>query len=202
MRASLLACAAALALAACLEDTPQQQAGTPDANGGPAADGQLAQIMSADQAGPPRVDAQIDWEAARAARAQSTNTDDNVTIQSTTGAPTPVPMLLPSGVVMAQNARPPAVVTTDDGYFATYQTPRYDAIVNGTKTAYAAGAPAADKETMRFTTGEGGAQLAFSRFGADYLIEFECREMDSAGSCITEGEAREFADSLFVAQTQ
>jgi hypothetical protein len=55
---------------------------------------------------------------------------------------------------------------------------------------------------MKFTTSEGAAQLAFSRYGADYVIEFECREIDGAESCITEPEAKEFADSLFVAQTR
>ncbi len=202
MRASVLAhaamaCVIALGAAACLEEG---EAPAPaDAVTGSAPDEQVAQVQTA---GPPKVEGEIDWEAARTARSQSNVTDANVQIQSATGAPAPVPMLLPSGVVMAQNARPPAVVTTADGYFANYQTPRYDAIVNGTKTAYDSGAPAGDREAMVFSTGEGAAQLAFSRFGADYLIEFECRVMDDGESCITEAEAREFADSLFVAQTQ
>src|SRR5690606_13199316 len=115
-----------------------------------------------------------------------------ISVQSVTGtqAPPKVPVLLPSGIVQAQNARPPALVSTEDGYFATYQLPRYDAIVNGSLKAYEAGAPqAGQKEDMKFTQAEAGAQLAFSRFGADYLIEFECRQLDGAATCITEDEA-------------
>jgi hypothetical protein len=55
---------------------------------------------------------------------------------------------------------------------------------------------------MKFTTVEAGAQLAFSRYGADYVIEFECREVDSPEGCITEAQAKEFAESLFVAQSR
>jgi hypothetical protein len=55
---------------------------------------------------------------------------------------------------------------------------------------------------MKFTTSDASAQLTFSRYGADYLIEFECREVDGPEGCITEAEAKEFAESLFVAQTQ
>ena len=49
---------------------------------------------------------------------------------------------------------------------------------------------------------EAGASLSFSRYGADYLIEFECREVDSPDGCITEAQAKEFAESLFVAQSR
>ena len=97
--------------------------------------------------------------------------------------PSPVPMLLPSGIVAAQSAdqRPTIPVVTKDGYFATYHLPRYDAIVNGSQRAIASGQAAqGDKEAMKFTTGEASAQLAFSRYGADYVIEFECREVDGA----------------------
>jgi hypothetical protein len=115
-----------------------------------------------------------------------------------------VPILLPSGVVLPQNARPPALVQTEDGYFATYQMARFDAIVNGTKRAFATGADAAnnDPQNMTFSVTDGAASLAFSRFGADYLIDFECRQTEGSESCITEQDARAFADSLFVQQTQ
>jgi hypothetical protein len=92
---------------------------------------------------------------------------------------------------------------TKDGYFATYHLPRYDVIVNGSSKAYQAGSPPAGEKTeMKFTTVEAGAQLAFSRYGADYVIEFECREVDSPEGCITEVQAKEFAESLFVAQSR
>lgn len=208
MRAYLLACVLALSTTACLEEDTAATDEAPAA----AADGEPAQAgpnepsfqVAQAPAGPPQVSGQIDWEAARADRAKASTNTANVQIQNTTGnqAPPPVPMLLPSGIVQAQNARPPAVVTTGDGYFATYQLPRYDAIVNGTATATVTGGQAGDKAAMKFDVTEGGAQLAFSRYGADYLIEFECRQIDGGETCLTEEEATAFANSLFVAQTQ
>jgi hypothetical protein len=78
-------------------------------------------------------------------------------------------------------------------------------IVTGSQKAYVAstgGESAADKETPKFQTIEAGARLVFSRFGASYEIAFECRQVDGPEGCITEAEAKEFADSLFVAQSQ
>jgi hypothetical protein len=200
MRASLLACAVALALASCEKAPPASVASAPDGD-------KLAQTASAGAlAGPQAVQSTIDWAAARADRAKSPVNDAPVTIQAADGkAPglPKVPVLLPSGVATTQSAGAPALVMTDDGYFATYKTPKYDAIVNGSMQAYKTGqAAAANKTDIKFTQGEAGAQLAFSRYGADYLIQFECHEADGAKSCITEDEARAFADSLFVQQTQ
>lgn len=199
MRVPIIALAAAAALASACTEEPASTPLADQAAVEPAAPGEPL-------AGPQSVEAQIDWAAAREARAASPVTDTPVSIQSVTGtqAAPQVPVLLPSGIVQAQNARPPAVVSTADGYFATYQLPKYDAIVNGSKKSYDADAPqaTAGKDEMKFTQGEAGAQLAFSRFGADYLIEFECRQMDGAATCITEDEAKAFAESLFVQQTQ
>jgi hypothetical protein len=190
---------AALSLMACTEKTETAEAppGPP-----PPTDPAVAEPI----AGPQAVEGQIDWAAARDAKSKQQITDSPVSVQQVdaNAGPPKVPVLLPSGVVQAQNARPPALVQTKDGYFATYHLPQYDAIVNGSQKSYQAGAAAAggDKSAMKFSTGEGSAQLAFSRFGADYLIEFECREVDGANSCITEDQAKEFAESLFVQQTQ
>ena len=162
---------------------------------------QVAQVTDAPRA----VEDSIDWAAAREARTKAPVTDANIQVQSVGAGQVPeVPVLLPSGIVQPQNARAPMMVKTEDGYFATYQTPKYDAIVNGTKKAYATdgGEAASDSEEMVFTQSDASAQLAFSRFGADYLIEFECRQVDGGDSCITEDEARAFAESLFVAETQ
>ncbi len=163
---------------------------------------QVAQAPVATPTGPAQTASEIDWEAARTARANSTVNASPITTQNASGGAAPeVPVLLPSGVVQAQNARPPAMIVTDDGYFATYEMPSYDAIVNGTKSVY--GDARVDRgDEMTFMVSEASAQLSFSRFGADYLIEFECRQVDGGESCITEGEARAFADSLFVAQTR
>jgi hypothetical protein len=207
-RRLVLALAAGAALMACIEETPEAaapaDAGVDVASGPQADDDQLAQPAAV---GPAPVDGEIDWAAARAARAQGAVTDaSGVVGVESVGSDVAVPVLLPRGVVVTASDRPPQLVATDDGYFATYETPRFDAIVNGSKRAYAAGslvAPqAVSEQEMRFTLGEASAQLAFSRFGADYLIEFECREADGGESCISEDEAKAFADSLFVATTQ
>jgi hypothetical protein len=198
MRTLVLASLALLGAAACTKEG----AGPSDPSQPPvAANGQPVQPAST---GPQVTDSQINWEAARADLSKRP-ADAPATIQSvgSTG-PLPVPMLLPSGIVQTASDRPTPPVVTEDGYFATYHLPKYDAIVNGSKRSYAAAGQAAqgDKTKMKFTTGEASAQLSFSRYGADYLIEFECREVDGGDSCIKESEAREFAESLFVAQTQ
>jgi hypothetical protein len=167
---------------------------------------QPAAEPSPDQAaaGPQATEAQINWDAARADLAKRP-ADAPATVQAAgASGPPPVPMLLPSGIAQTAGDRPTPPVVTADGYFATYHLPKYDAIVNGSKRSYAAAGQAAqgNKEAMKFTTGEASAQLSFSRYGADYLIEFECREVDGGDSCITEPEAKEFAEGLFVAQTQ
>ncbi len=212
MRLMLAATALALTLGACEDPdvvAAQDQAARDQAAlaGPPAVEGDArVQVAQAPQittpAGPPQVEAEIDWDAARTARASSNVNASPITTQNASGGAAPeVPVLLPSGVVQAQNARAPAMIVTDDGYFATYQMPNYDAIVNGTKSAYGPErAPRGD--AMQFTISEASAQLSFARFGADYLIEFECRQVDGGESCITEDEARAFADSLFVAQTR
>jgi len=195
MRALVLASVIAIAAAACTKE-----GATPSAEAPPSGD-QVAQPASA---GPPATDATINWDAARADLAKRPS-DAPVSVQSVgVEGPPPVPMLLPSGIVQTASDRPTPPVVTADGYFATYHLPKYDAIVNGSKRSYAAAGQAAqgDKEAMKFTTGEASAQMSFSRYGADYLIEFECREVDGGDNCITEAEAKEFAESLFVAQTQ
>ncbi len=197
--ASVIVCLLGLAAGGCLKAPDDNQAPTETTEEAPAQDtaGPGAAVAEVDQT--------IDWDAAREAKAAGPAVDSAVSVQSVTGQTglPQVPVLLPSGVVQAQNARPPALVATPDGYFATYQTPRYDAIVNGTKKAYSAGVSGGPaRPDMAFTLGEASAQLSFSRFGADYLIEFECRQIDAAESCISEDEAKAFADSLFVSQTQ
>lgn len=208
MRLLALASVIAIGLAvagACTDEgagptDPAQAAATP---GAPPADGQTAQVAPA---GPPSVELTINWDAARADLSKRPAGTEGFQVQAVgKDGPPPVPMLLPSGVVTAQGAgdRPTAPVITGDGYFATYHLPKYDAIVNGSNKAYQIpGQAAGDKTVMKFTKGEATASLTFSRYGANYTIDFECRQVDGGDSCITEAEAKEFADSLFVAQTQ
>ena len=191
MRVLILASIAALA-AACTQETPAPEAAeTP-----PAVDGAV-QVASA-----PATEGQIDWAKAQADFTSKRPADAPVSVQTAgQDGPSPVPMLLPSGIVQTASDRPVPPVVTKDGYFATYHLARYDATVNGSMKAYTGtGAPTGDKEAMKFTIGEAAASLSFSRYGADYLIDFECREVDGPGSCITEAEAKELAESLFVAQ--
>lgn len=192
MRSLLLGGVVLLALAAaCTEEKPA--ATTPASS--------EDQVVQPASAGPPAVAGEIDWASARADAAKRPS--DVVIPQSVGSEPLTVPMLLPV-VVQTAADRPTPPRVTKDGYFATYHLPRYDVIVNGSSKAYQAGATpaAADKSEMKFTTVEAGAQLAFSRYGADYVIEFECREVDSPEGCITDAEAKEFAESLFVAQSR
>jgi hypothetical protein len=198
MRSLLLAGLGAIAItaAACT----QEQAPAPEAAAPPAAGDE--QVATPAAAGPPAVAGEIDWAAARADAAK--RPADVVIPQASGDVPLTVPMLLPSGIVQTASDRPVPPKIVNDGYFATYHLPRYDVTVNGSSKAYQAGAaaPAGDKSEMKFTTVEAGASLAFSRYGADYLIDFECREVDSPEGCITEAEAKEFAESLFVAQSR
>jgi len=196
MKALVLAGLSAVALlaAACGEEkapTPVAEAPTGE---------QPVQTASAPQ-GPAPVAGQVNWEAARADLAR--RPADVVVPQAAGSDPLVVPMLLPGGIVQTASDRPVPPRITKDGYFATYHQPRYDVIVNGSQKAYATGGtPAADKTEMKFQPAEAGASLSFSRYGADYLIEFECREVDSPDGCINEAQAKEFAESLFVAQSR
>jgi hypothetical protein len=194
MKALHLAAAAAalVALSACTEESPATPAADQPAETSPA--------VSAIPA-PPTVDATINWQAARDAAAQRPG--DVVIPQAVGDGPLLVPMLLPGGIVQTQSDRPTPPRITKAGYFATYHLPRYDVIVTGSQKAIVTGGEAAaDKETPKFEQIEAGARLVFSRFGASYEVAFECRQVDGPEGCITEAEAKEFADSLFVAQSQ
>ena len=148
----------------------------------------------------------VDWDAARVAKVEAAKAgrSSGVVGVESLGVGSPVPVMLPAGIVMPQNARP-SFGTMEDGYFASYPGPKYDIIVNGTNQVYdtpAMDASEADLSTMTFTATEAGAQVAFSRFGADYLVEFECKVLDSEDNCITEEEALKVADGLFVAVSE
>lgn len=193
MKALHLAVAAALAaLSACTEESPATPAASQPAATPPATSAIPA---------PPTVDATINWQAAREAAAKRPS--DVVIPQSVGDGPLLVPMLLPGGIVQTQSDRPTPPRITKAGYFATYHLPRYDVIVTGSQKAIVTGGEAAaDKETPKFEQIEAGARLVFSRFGASYEVAFECRQVDGPEGCITEQEAKDFAETLFVAQSQ
>ncbi len=152
--------------------------------------------------------ASIDWEAARrdlAARS-SENPDGAFQVASGGEAP-PVPVFLPSVPVVAQGGE--AAIRfqpTSDGYYAFFPGEAYDTIVNGTNVVIAepgAGAPPARTDAFNFQPTTTGAQVAFSRYGADYLVEFECKEMvNDLPACITEEQAVAFARDLAISGTR
>lgn len=148
---------------------------------------------------------QIDWTAARQARIQAIeagHTADTVLAQASGNASlSPVPVMLPSGIVMPASQKQ-TVAFTPDGYFASYPGAKYDIIVNGTNEVFdtsAMDADEAERLEMKFDAVDAGAQVAFSRFGADYLVEFECNILDGDTGCITEEQALAVVNGLFVA---
>ena len=150
----------------------------------------------------------IDWEAARRDLA-SRSADDmegSFSVQSGGDAP-PVPVFLPSGPVAAQSGDVAVrFQPTNDGYYAFFPSEAYDIIVNGTNvvmTEPGAGAPPARTDAFSFQPTTNGAQVAFSRYGADYLVEFECKELvNGSPACITEDEAVAFARDLAISGTR
>lgn len=150
----------------------------------------------------------IDWEAARrdlAARPLDER-EGSFQVQSGGDAP-PVPVFLPSGPVAAQSGDVAVrFQPTSDGYYAFFPTETYDIIVNGTNVVISEpGATAAPvrTEAFNFQPTTNGAQVAFSRYGADYLVEFECKDLvNGLPACITEEEAVAFARDLAISGTR
>jgi len=151
--------------------------------------------------------ATIDWEAARrdlAARSLEAG-ETSFQIQSGGEAP-PVPVFMPPGPVSAQGGESDArFQQTSDGYYAFFPGDAYDTIVNGTNVVIAAPGQVAQPRTdeFRFQPTTTGAQVAFSRYGADYLVEFECKALvHDQPACITEEEAVAFARDLAISGTR
>ena len=185
-------------IAACTQEsaTPQSQS-TPTEAGSETASAQSN--ITDDDSVAVATERSIDWQAAREALGGGAE-EGMVQVQSAN--PAPVPVLLPSGIVMPANATP-SYRTLEDGYFAFYPGDRFDIVVNGTLEAFQTeGRDPADRPDMVFTETDSGASMALSRFGADYLVEFECRVIEPDGGCISEEEAIEIIDKLIVVGTQ
>ncbi|MEM8636602.1 MAG: hypothetical protein AAGF33_16665 [Pseudomonadota bacterium] len=143
----------------------------------------------------------IDWQAARADLAGADDRSDSVVQVQSGGTSPPVPVLLPTGIVVPQSeGGGPVYRPTSDGYFATYPGAQYDIVVNGTnQVATINGEASTRNEIPVFTETIAGAQVAISRYGADYLIEFECNQLNGqSASCIEEAEALSVAERLVV----
>ena len=152
--------------------------------------------------------ADIDWQAARtdlAARPIESREEGAFQVASGADAP-PVPVFLPSSPVMAQSGEGGMrLQPTSDGYFAFFPGDAWDAVVNGSnKVITAPGETVQPRgESFNFQPTTTGAQVAFSRYGADYLVEFECKELTNGlPACISEEDAIAFAQDLVISGTR
>lgn len=152
-------------------------------------------------------DSAIDWEAARrdlAARPIETR-EGAFQVASGDAAP-PVPVFLPSSPVSVQGGEADVrFQPMSDGYYAFFPGEKYDTIVNGTNKVVAAPgeAVAPRGDALNFQPTTTGAQVSFSRYGADYLVEFECKELTNGlPTCITQDEAIAFATDLVISGTR
>lgn len=152
-------------------------------------------------------EAAIDWEAARqdlAARPLETR-EGAFQIASGEAAP-PVPVFLPSEPVTVQGGEAQVrFQPMTDGYYAFFPGEDYDIIVNGTNKVIAAPGETVQprSEAFEFRPTTTGAQVAFSRYGADYLVEYECKELTNGlPACITEEAAVAFAKDLVISGTR
>ncbi|MEM0986991.1 MAG: hypothetical protein AAGJ32_12165 [Pseudomonadota bacterium] len=166
------------------------------AQGAASATGAGRQTVSRDQA-------TIDWDKARRDLASRDRSGDVATFQiESDGEAPPVPVLLPSGIVRPANAERPRYRALDDGYFAKYPGVDYDIVISGTNEWYSGGSDdrAAPPSDMAFNRTMTGAQIALNRYGAAYLVEFECNRTAGAmaNSCIAEEDALQIAENLVI----
>ena len=138
--------------------------------------------------------AAIDWDAARTDLASTPGNamPESFQVQSGDQAP-PVPVLLPSGIVQPAGAdNQPLFRQLPDGYFAHYPGVSYDITVSGTNESYSVGGEAEDTSVARYQPTATGAIVSLVRYGAGYMVEFECKDLPGAdgGDCIDEDEAR------------
>ncbi|GAB5457935.1 MAG: hypothetical protein Hens3KO_09650 [Henriciella sp.] len=150
----------------------------------------------------------IDWESARTDFATRTVGQDENLFEVASASNIPVPILLPSMPVSAASSDESAMSfrPLEDGYYAVYPGDTYDMIINGTdRLVAAAGREAVPSDTeLRFEETMTGAQIAFSRYGASYLVQFACKSPAAAlgNGCVTEEDARTAVQDLLLAGTQ
>ncbi|MEZ6000133.1 hypothetical protein [Hyphomonas sp.] len=149
-------------------------------------------------------EAEINWAAARNDVASNSGSSGNFMTASQEGDPPPVPVMLPSGIVLPQDAESDVKFQPlSDGYFAFYPGTDYNIVVNGTNEIIGERSPGVTDTPMRFIPTMSGAQVAFTKYGADYLIEFECTVADGEhADCISEEDALSIADSLVAVRSR
>ncbi|MEL7548056.1 MAG: hypothetical protein AAGJ84_15490 [Pseudomonadota bacterium] len=154
--------------------------------------------------------ADIDWAAARAEYAgQPLPAETDAFGIASMGSAPSVPVLLPTAPIRAASSDgTPSfkVMPMNDGYYAVFDGEAYDMIINGSDriTPIRADEPGLDPEALRFEETVTGAQVSFKRFGAAYLVEFNCngRPPGPDLNCVTEDEAIAAVQDLLVAGTQ
>ena len=151
--------------------------------------------------------ATIDWDAARADLAATPSEQRETSFQVESGGTAPpVSVLLPTGIVVPQGAESGIrFQPMSDGYFAAYPGIDYDIVVNGTNEVIGVDTTNAQDDTpvLTYTPTMSGAQVSFSRYGADYLVEFECKSIKGGeADCITEQEALDVTNKLVIAGTR
>ena len=152
-------------------------------------------------------EAAINWEAARRDLAARPLEEREGSFQVASGdAAPPVPVFLPSAPVSVQGGESDVrFQPMSDGYYAFFPGEKYDTVVNGTNKIIAAPGeqPAARNEAFNFQPTMTGAQISFSRYGADYLVEFECKELTNGlPACITQEEAEALATDVVISGTR
>lgn len=209
MKRAYLGIATAALLAACGEGTvfeEEAEAPQPPSVSVPAAD--TAATAPANRTSGQMSKATIDWDAANAdlarrnAAARSFGSEEEETLQIQSGGdPVAVPVLLPTGIVSIQRSGTgPTIRQTEDGYFARYPGLKYDIVVHGTNEIAASAEDIVIRdEDFDFVDLMDGAQVSLSRYGADYLISFECNGAEGGmSSCIDQDEAFEVARGLII----
>lgn len=196
---------AVLGLMAC---QPSDQRVSSPASSGNSPGTEQAGIVTPD--GPARKQATIDWQAARADYASRPEPpgSDQFAIASGGQAPVVPVLLSPRSFAIASVDGIPElrVVPMADGYYAIARGETYDTIINGSDRLISApeGLESLESGSLRFSETMTGADVAFRRYGASYLVEFHCKGRPPLGGdpCIDEIEALQIVENLLLTGTQ
>ena len=137
----------------------------------------------------------VDWSGASQAflTAKAEGLSSGVVGIEKSGRRSVIPVLLPTEIVLP-SSESVEFQLSKSGYFAVYPGANFDLIVNGARSDD----PVEPGEILYEVRGA-DTQMRFSQFGATYHLEFECRIVDGAASCLSENEARAVAARMFVA---
>jgi len=149
--------------------------------------------------------AKIDWNSARSDFAKRAPSDNGMVSIASGGDAPAVPVLLPDMQASVASAGGAEIQfrPTADGYFAVIPGEAYDMIINGTDRLIPTSEAGPTDTELRFEETMTGAQVAFARYGASYLVQFACKG-DAAvmGGCIGEDDALAAVQDLLIAGTR